>query len=245
VTVTSTRTDPRSFDQLPAVFDRFAELVGEPLRQYLLARLPDRGGRAVDLGGGTGQHAALLAERYDEVLAVDVSAPMLAYAREHRPRGNVWYERRDLREVTADTDGRFDLVLSTHTLHHVPDLDATLAQIRRLLRPGGQAILVDNVDPRRQVPRSWFVKEAARGLVGDVLLHRRPVAVAVEVCRLSMHPAWLDHLVSDVFLTPAEFADHYTAAFPGAEITPMYRSCAMHWRDGSTAIEPQASRLDR
>jgi SAM-dependent methyltransferase len=239
VTVTSTSTDPRSFDQLAEMFDRFAELVGGPLRQYLLARLPDRGGRVVDLGGGTGQHAALLSERYDEVLAVDVSAPMLAYAREHRPRGNIRYEQRDLQQVSADTDGQFDLVLSTHTLHHVVDLDATLLQIRGLLRPGGQAILVDNVDARRQVPRSWFVKEAVRGLAGDVLHHRRPVPAAVEVFRLSLHPAWLDHLTSDVFLTPVEFAARYTAVFPHADITPMYRSCAMHWRDRQRALDPR------
>jgi SAM-dependent methyltransferase len=239
VTVTSTRTDPRSFDQLPEMFDRFAELVGEPLRRYLLARLPDRGGRAVDLGAGTGQHAGLLAERYDEVLAVDLSAPMLAYARERRPRGNVRYERRDLQEVSVDSDGPFDLVLSTHTLHHVADLDAALARIRGLLRPGGRAILIDNVDVRRQVPRSWFVKEAVRGLAGDVLHQRRTVAAAVEVFRLSLHPAWLDHLTSDVFLTPVEFAARYTAAFPGAEITPMYRSCAMYWRDRPHAVDPR------
>jgi len=239
------RTDPRSFDHLPVVFDRFAELAGAPLVDYLTARLPDRGGRAVDLGAGTGQHAALLAERYDEVLAVDVSAPMLAYARERRPRGNVRYEHRDLRSVTLDADGPFDLVLSTHTLHHVDDLDATLVRIRGLLRPGGQAILVDNVDPRRQVPRSTFVREAVRGLVGDVLHHRRPVVEAVEMFRLWVHPAWLDHVSTDVFLTPAEFVARYGAVFPDAEITPMYRARALHWRHTPPAGVPRADRTHR
>jgi SAM-dependent methyltransferase len=232
-------TDPASFDQLAVMFDRFAELVGRPLTDYLRARLPDRGGRAVDLGAGTGQHAALLAERYDEVLAVDVSAPMLAYAAERRPRGNVRYEHRDMRSVTVEADGPFDLVLCTHALHHVADLEAALTRIRGLLRPGGQVALVDNVDARRRVPRSWFVKEAVRGLAGDVLHARRPVAEAVEVFRLSLHPAWLDHLTADVFLTPGEFASRYTAVFPGAEITPMYRACALHWRDPSPPAGPR------
>jgi SAM-dependent methyltransferase len=187
-----------------------------------------------------GQHAALLAQRFDEVLAVDISAPMLHYATERRPRGNIRYQHRDLTTVTVENDGPFDLVLSTHTLHHVPDLHATLTQISGLLRPGGEAILVDNVDPRRQVPRSWFVKEAVRGLAGDVLHHRRPIAEAVEVFRLSVHPAWLDHLTSDVFLTPAEFAARYTAVFPDAEITRMYRTCAMHWRDRSNPADPRS-----
>jgi len=238
-------TDPGSFDQLAVVFDRFAELVGGPLNDYLLARLPQRGGRAVDLGAGTGQHAALLAGRYDEVLAVDVSAPMLAYAAERRPRGNVRYQQRDLQTVSVETDGSFDLVLCTHTLHHVPDLDAALARIRGLLRPGGQAILVDNVDPRRRVPRSWFVKEAVRGLAGDVLHHRRPVTEAVEVFRLSVHAGWLDHLAADVFLTPAEFAARYIAVFPDAEITSMYRACALHWRHRSASVLPRPNGAGR
>src|SRR5205823_9783462 len=138
----------------------------------------------------------LLAERFDEVLAVDVSAPMLRFARERRPRGNIRYEQRDLLTVTVDNDGPFDLVLSTHTLHHVPDLEVALGRIRGLLRPGGRAILIDNVDPRRTVPRSWFVQEAVRGLVVDVLHHRRPIAEAVEVFRLSLDAGWLDHLTT-------------------------------------------------
>jgi SAM-dependent methyltransferase len=221
--------DPRSFDNLPAVYDRYAELVGGPLRDYLSARLGGHPGRAVDLGAGTGQHAALLADRYIEVLAVDNSAAMLAHAQALRPRPNIAYQLRDLRQVTPQRDGLFDLVLSCYALHHVDQLDHTLRGIRNLLTPGGQVILIDNVDPRRRVPRSWFVKEAVRGLAADVLHHRRPVAQAAEVFRLSVHPAWLDHLTSDQFVTPDEFARHYLAVFPSAEVTSMYRARALHW----------------
>ncbi len=229
--------DPGSFDHLPAMFDRYCELVGGPLTTYLTARLPAGGHRAVDLGCGTGQHAALLADRFDEVLAVDVSAPMLDFARERRPRGNVHYEHRDLRTASVEADGPFDFVLSTHTLHHVEDLGATLAGIRQLLRPGGTVILVDNVDPRRHAPRSWFVKEAIRSMVGDLLHYRRPVAEAIEVFRLSISRGWLDHLTADVFLTPAEFDARYSAVFPGAEITSLYRAHALHWQDGRPVWE--------
>jgi 2-polyprenyl-3-methyl-5-hydroxy-6-metoxy-1,4-benzoquinol methylase len=92
----------------------------------------------VDLGCGTGQHAALLARHFDEVLAVDISAPMLAHAAQYRPAGNIRYEQRDLTDVTSDADGRFDLVFCAHALHHVPDLPAALTQIRGLTRPAGR-----------------------------------------------------------------------------------------------------------
>jgi hypothetical protein len=68
-----------------------------------------------------------------------------------------------------------------------------------------------------------------------VLQHRRQVAEAVEVFRLSTHPLWLDHLAGDVFLTPAEFRSRYTAVFAGAEITCSYRTMAMHWKAPATS----------
>jgi SAM-dependent methyltransferase len=226
----TTAADPRSFDHLPAVFDRFAELVGGPLTDYLRLRLPESGHRAVDLGCGTGQHARLLSGVFNEVLAVDVSLPMLQFAQHHRPAGNIAYQQRDLLDVTADQDGTFDFILSTHTLHHVPDLAVALAQIRSLVRPGGRVVIIDNVDPRRQVPRRWFRTEARRALLLDLRRHRRPVREAVEVYRLSTHPGWLDHVTTDEFVTPEEFEQVYGAVFARAEITPMYRARALYWR---------------
>jgi SAM-dependent methyltransferase len=222
--------DPRSFDHLPATFDRLLTLAGGPLVDYLTGLLPRHGGRAVDLGCGTGQHAALLARHYDDVLAVDISAPMLAHAARHRPAGNIRYEQRDLTDVTEDTDGRFDLVFCAHALHHVSDLAATLTQIRGLTRPGGQVVLVDNVDPHGRSSRRWLRAQARRGLIVDLRRHRRPIGEAVELYRLCTDPAWLAHVSTDEFLTPDQFEQTYGAVFPGAEFTPMYRAVAMQWR---------------
>jgi SAM-dependent methyltransferase len=220
----------RSFDELAESFDRFAELVGGPLEDYLTSVLPlDGGQRAVDLGCGTGRHAQLLAGRYSQVLAVDLSAPMLDFARRRRPSAAIRYQQRDLCEVRADTDGTFDLVLSAYALHHVPDLDQTLFHIRELVAPGGWAILIDNVAPTPAVPRWWFCKEAARTLLGDLLLRRRPPGEAWERYRLNTHPAWLDHLTSDRFLNPEQFTQRYSHVFAGAGFTDLYRTRAMCW----------------
>ncbi len=219
----------RSFDEIAASFDRFAELVGGPLNAYLDSVLPQGGERAVDLGCGTGHHAAMLAARYRQVLAVDVSAPMLQLARDRRHRPNITYQERDLRSVRADGDGTFDLVLSTHALHHVDDLERSLLGIRELVAPGGRVVLVDNVAPTPAVPRRWFVNEAVRTLVGDLLRRRRPAGEAWELYRLNTDPAWLDHVTTDRFLSPEEFAQHYGQVFPGARFTDLYRTRAMCW----------------
>ncbi len=229
--------DPHSLEGLPEIVDRYAQLMGGPARDYLTARLPEHGDRAVDLGSGTGQHAAMLANPFTEVLAVDTSEAMINYANTVRPRANITYERRDLRDVSPERDGRFDLVLSAYALHDVDRLGTALRGIRDLVAPGGQVILIDSVDARRRVPRSWFAQEAVRRLAGDVLHHRRLVAEAVEVFRLSVQPAWLDQVSNDVLLAPDEFAYRYLDVFPDAEITRLYRARALHWKQDPSSPE--------
>ena len=128
-------------------------------------------------------------------------------------------------------DPAFDLLLGTHALHHVEDLDLALHQIHSLVRPGGAAILVDSVDERRQVPRAWFRAEARKALLLDIRRHRRPLQEAAELYKLSTHPAWLAHLERDVFLTPEEYEQTYSRVFPGARFTQFYRTVGMTWED--------------
>jgi len=234
----------RSFDQLAVAFDRFAELVGGPLNAYLDAVLPEGGQRAVDLGCGTGHHALLLADRFRQVLAVDVSAPMLKLARDRRSRPNITYTERDLRTVRAECDGTFDLVLSTHALHHVPDLDQTLHGIRALCAPGGRVVLVDNVAPTPAVPHRWFITQAIRTLMLDLLRRRRPPSEAWELYQLNTDPAWLEHLTTDRFLSPEQFTHRYGRVFPGASFTDLYRTRAMCWH-APTTDQPLPHRPDR
>jgi SAM-dependent methyltransferase len=238
--VRKTLTDPRLFDDLPVVFDDFAQLFGGPLRAYLTARILGSANRAVDLGCGTGLHATLLAPHFAEILGVDVSAPMLEFARTHRPHANVRYEQRDLRDVSAARDGQFDLVFSAYTLHHVPDLPEVLRQIRALVRPGGQLLLIDNVDPRRQVPRAWFKAEARKGTGGRPAAPPPARPAGVRAYRRNTNRGLLDHFTTDVFLTPEDFEACYREVFPGADVTPMYRSRAVRWHaPGAPTGEPR------
>jgi SAM-dependent methyltransferase len=221
--------DAQSFDHLVARYDRISTLLGAELRAWLLFHLPARGDRALDLGCGTGVHTMQLADRYDEVLGVDLSGPMVEFARHRRPRSGVRYEQRDLRDVAPDGDGRFDLVFSAHTLHHV-ELDSALHRIRSLVRPGGQVLLVDVVDDRPQVPRSWLRGQAWRMLAADLRHRRRPVREAVELLRLQLDRDWLDHQTSDRLLPAADWDARGRAVFPGATITPLRRARALDWR---------------
>ncbi len=200
---------PQSFDELAETFDRRAELEGDAFGDWLLTVLPERGGDALDLGCGPGRHAALLAERFEHVLAVDLSPAMIDVARRKRAAPNITYEVADLANVT----GQFDLVVTSATLHHVADLEAALAHITTLVRPGGSAMLADVTAFRAQLPRWYYQLGALKQLVNDVV-RRRPHAW--ERFGLMTHQGWLDHMASDRFLSPGEFRRRYAAALPGA-----------------------------
>jgi 2-polyprenyl-3-methyl-5-hydroxy-6-metoxy-1,4-benzoquinol methylase len=226
----------QSFDPIAEVYDRFAELTGEPLLCWLRGVLPLEGAQALDLGCGSGRHTVLLADRYEEVMAVDLSRPMLELARVKRSRPNVVYVESDLREVRPERDGPFDLVLSVHTLHHVVELEAVLQQIRSLVAPGGLVVLVDIVDRRGRTPRWRRYVDAARRLPADLM--QRDLREALEVYGLRTHPAWLAHLDTDRYLTPEAFERWYGAVFPGARFVSLDRGRvkAMWWRQGECEI---------
>lgn len=131
------RPDPQHFDSCADVFHQLLELGPDSVAERLRSGWLPGGRRALDVGCGAGRHTALIAEQYDEVRAVDLSAEMLRHARPH-PR--VRYEQSDLFDVT----GRYDLVFSVTTLHHVDERRA-LAHLWSLVGPGGTLCVVDCV----------------------------------------------------------------------------------------------------
>lgn len=104
-------------------------------RRFLVSRLPRDGGRVLDVATGTGLVAAELVRRGFTVTGLDQSAEMLEVAR-RRFEGAV-----DLVEASAEDlpfdDAAFDHVTVTYLLRYVDDPGATLAELARVVRPGG------------------------------------------------------------------------------------------------------------
>jgi ubiquinone/menaquinone biosynthesis C-methylase UbiE len=98
---------------------------------------PVRGLQVIDLGCGTGQHAAAMAAEGAAVTAVDFSAGMLSEARRRPGAGGVRFMQRDLNEPLPFADGFFDRVLCSCALEHVERLDLALAEMGRVCRPTG------------------------------------------------------------------------------------------------------------
>ncbi len=119
-------------------------------RERLLRPARLRDGEAVlDVGCGTGSLAIVARAQVGpsgSVAGVDASAPMIARARRKASRAGLTI---DFREAYAEAlpfpDASFDVVLSTVMLHHLRRATraAAVAEMRRVLRPGGRVIVVD------------------------------------------------------------------------------------------------------
>ncbi|CAL9373958.1 2-methoxy-6-polyprenyl-1,4-benzoquinol methylase, mitochondrial [Streptomyces sp. enrichment culture] len=109
-------------------------------RPAMLALAGDVAGRRIlDAGCGSGPLSAALRDRGAVVTGIDVSAGMLALAR-RRLGDDVALHRVDLRDPLPFADGAFDDVVASLVLHYLEDWGPTLAELRRVLGPGGRLI---------------------------------------------------------------------------------------------------------
>lgn len=109
-------------------------------RPAMLALAGDVAGRRIlDAGCGSGPLSAALRDRGAVVTGIDASAGMLALAR-RRLGDEVALHVVDLSDRLPFADGAFDDVVASLVLHYLEDWGPTLAELRRVLRPGGRLI---------------------------------------------------------------------------------------------------------
>jgi len=103
-----------------------------------------------DLGCGTGQLAEVVAPYVKQVVAVDSSADMLDAAR-HRLVGsmNVDLRQGELESLPIEA-GELDAAMLSLVLHYSPSPGRALAEVARVLRPGGRVLVVDMLPHDRQ-----------------------------------------------------------------------------------------------
>ena len=151
---------------------------------------PGRGQRALDLACGTGDIAFAVAARGARVVGLDVTHRMLqlAHLRASRDGGQA-HRRAPSPEPQAPSpafvqgdmmslpfaDATFDLVTTGYGLRNVPGLEGALAEIHRVLRPGGTVVSLDFNRPSSAIVRAVYLGYLT--VVGGALgwaLHRDP-----------------------------------------------------------------------
>ena len=130
-----------TFDSPKNIF--LANLVCQAVEKQI-ALLLDK--EILDFGGGTGLLALPLAKQAKSVTLVDISEKMLEQARlkaEQQDIKNIQFLEQDL--LVNPLEQQFDLIVVSRVLHHIPDLDATLAMFHHHLRENGQVLIADFV----------------------------------------------------------------------------------------------------
>lgn len=130
------------YDRWAAVYDHDGNALVALEEPVVRTAVGDPRGLAVlDLGCGTGRHALWLAAAGATVTAVDFSEGMLAEARAKPGADAVRFVAHDLHTALPFPDAVFDLVVSGLVLEHLRELDGFFAEARRVLKPGGRAVV--------------------------------------------------------------------------------------------------------
>lgn len=109
-------------------------------------------GRFLDLGTGTGWIACQLAKLAPGITVegIDLSESMLELAQANAQAagvaGRVRFRRGDVKKIPL-ADGSVDMVLCHNMLHHLERPEALLAEVQRVLRPGGGVLIRDLIRP--------------------------------------------------------------------------------------------------
>ena len=133
-------------------------------------------GDVLEIAVGTGRNLPFYAENV-RLTGVELSQEMLTVARRRATRLG---RRADLRQGDAQAlpfpDGSFDTVVCTISLCSIPDDRKAVAEMKRVLRPGGRLLLLDHVPSTVRAWRGvqWLVEQLTLRLEGEHML-RRPL----------------------------------------------------------------------
>jgi phosphatidylethanolamine/phosphatidyl-N-methylethanolamine N-methyltransferase len=161
-------TVSKAYARWAPVYDLVFGAVFETGRQAAIAAAERIGGRILEVGVGTGISLPDYSAT-NTLCGVDISAPMLRKA-QHRVANLGLTNVEGLWVMDAEhmqfPDASFDVVMAQHVVSTVPHPEATLDEFNRVLKPGGEIVLVSRVgadDGLRHTVERWF-SPAARKL---------------------------------------------------------------------------------
>ena len=142
--------------------------------------------RALEVGPGSGIYVPVLAQLYDEVVALDIEQAYLNHVNHlTRTTKNLAIKIDDI-TCSSLPSASFDLILCTEVVEHLPDSSSALREMRRLLRPNGVLILST---PQRYSPLEVTAKIAfLPGIINLVrLIYQEPILETGHINLMTAH----------------------------------------------------------
>ena len=192
------RVASESFRRQGADWDemRALDLPAQAVEAALLSLVPENAGRLLDIGTGTGRVLELLATRVSQGIGVDASKAMLALARSRLARAGLPHCAVRLADMYRPplAEASFDIAVLQMVLHYAEDPPGVLAEVSRVLRPGGRLIVIDLAHHGRddlvtKLAHRWpgfsdasmrsLLTDAGLDLAGEPLAIAGPLAVRI------------------------------------------------------------------
>lgn len=128
------------------------QFLAELIRKNIEKQMHDLSSKSIlDFGGGTGLISLPLAKKVNSVILVDISDKMLEQARikiKNQKLENIDLIHQDL--LHKPLEQTFDLIIVSRVLHHMPNLDDSLAMFKEHLTHGGQLFIADYTKPDKE-----------------------------------------------------------------------------------------------
>ena len=147
----------RAYGRWAPVYDRVFGQVFARGRAAAIAASERIGGRILEVGVGTGLSLPDYS-RSNRITGIDIAEPMLRKAQERvRALGLTNIDTLSVMDATklAFPDASFDVVVAQFVITAVPDPDGTLDEFARVVRPGGEIVLVNHIGAEHG-PRAVF-----------------------------------------------------------------------------------------
>ena len=153
---------------------------GDPMRERVCAGLE---GEVVEIGFGSGLNVPFYPDRVSRVAAIEPADLGWKLADKRLRDATVPVERSGLDGQSLPfPDDSFDSALSTWTLCTIPDVEAALREVRRVLKPGGRIHFVEHgLAPDESVRRwQYRLEPVQKRIFGGCHLTRRPTQLLSE-----------------------------------------------------------------
>jgi demethylmenaquinone methyltransferase/2-methoxy-6-polyprenyl-1,4-benzoquinol methylase len=187
------RYNARLFTTIAGRYDFITRLLSygrdQAWKRDLIARAAIApGDRVLDLATGTGDLAFAAADRGAGVVGLDLAPRMLRLARAKAGAGRVRFLVGDMTSLPLPP-ASVDVVTTGYGLRNVPDLDRALAEIARVLRPGGRFLSLDFERPAHAGwRRAYFAYLTVVGGTVGALLHGDPDTYRYIPASLARYP---------------------------------------------------------
>lgn len=160
-------------------------------KRRLMASLPGKpDSMCVDLACGTGDITRMLSNRYPDgrITGLDLTPAMLQLARKQTTNPAISYVEGSMALLPFES-GSVDIVTGGYALRNAPDLNQTIDEIARVLRPGGSAAFLDFSKPSNRLGQqlSHIALKFWGGFWGFVL-HGNPDVYGYIADSLNLYP---------------------------------------------------------